>query len=45
MTKQYDPNWPFPQYDEEGNQLLPEDWDSKPKAEHEWPWDIEEALV
>jgi hypothetical protein len=21
--KQYDPNWPFPQYDENGKQLLP----------------------
>lgn len=23
MSKQYDPYWPFPQYDENGKQLLP----------------------
>ena len=28
--KQYDPNWPFPQFDEEGVQLLPSDWDPEP---------------
>lgn len=27
--KQYDPNWPFPQYDEDGKQLLPPDWNKK----------------
>ena len=29
--KQYDPNWPFPQYDEDGKQLLPPDWNKKKK--------------
>lgn len=24
--KQYDPNWPFPQFDEDGKQLLPPNW-------------------
>lgn len=24
--KEYDPSWPFPQYDEDGKQLLPPDW-------------------
>jgi|LakMenEpi03Aug12_release.lakeMendotaPanAssembly.Ray.scaffolds.fasta_scaffold1357728_2 hypothetical protein len=24
--KQYDPHWPFPQYDENGQQLLPPGW-------------------
>lgn len=23
MSKQYNPHWPFPQYDENGKQLLP----------------------
>ena len=27
--KQYDPNWPFPQYDEDGKQPLPPDWTKK----------------
>lgn len=44
MTKQYDPNWPFPQYTEDGTKLLPADFDPRP-VDPEWPWDIEEALV
>ena len=27
--KQYDPAWPFPQFDEQGKQLLPADWNKK----------------
>jgi hypothetical protein len=23
---EYDPNWPFPQFDESGHRLLPPDW-------------------
>ena len=44
MTKQFDPNWPFPQFDEDGVQLLPAEFDPKPVAQ-EWPWDIEESLL
>jgi hypothetical protein len=43
MTKQFDPHWPFPQFDEEGVQLLPAEFDPEPVAK-DWPWDIEEAL-
>lgn len=32
--KQYDPNWPFPQYDENGRQLLPPNW-GKPQPKRE----------
>lgn len=28
--KEYDPAWPFPQYDEHGKQLLPVGWNRKP---------------
>lgn len=41
MKKQYNPNWPFPQYDENGKQLLPPDWFKKPDP---YPHDAEEAL-
>lgn len=37
---QYDPTWPFPQFDEQGKQLLPADWGKKPN-----PYDAEEALL
>lgn len=42
--KQYDPNWPFPQFDENGKQLLP------PKAPRQSAYeraceDAEEALL
>lgn len=35
--KEYDPHWPFPQFDEQGRQLLPADWNKKPtrKQQHE----------
>lgn len=41
--KQYTPNWPFPQFDENGKQLLPSDWNKrqpKPKVDLE---DCEDA--
>ena len=44
MTKQYDPNWPFPQFNEDGVQLLPADWDPTPtkydplEGAEEAPW-------
>lgn len=39
--KQYDPNWPFPQYDENGKQLLPPNWNKRqPKVDLE---DCEDA--
>lgn len=41
--KQYDPNWPFPQFDENGKQLLPPNWNKrqpKPKVDLE---DCEDA--
>jgi hypothetical protein len=40
--KQYDPNWPFPQYDENGKQLLPPDWHKQTKTPA-YPADIEDA--
>lgn len=42
--KQYNPNWPFPQFDEDGVQLLPTDFDVEPVSQ-DYPWDVEEALV
>lgn len=30
-VKQYDPSWPFPQYDEQGKQLLPPPVKQQPK--------------
>jgi hypothetical protein len=30
--KEFNPNWPFPQYDEDGNRLLPLGWQDKPTA-------------
>lgn len=26
MSRAYDPSWPFPQYDERGERLLPPEW-------------------
>ncbi|MGV1017473.1 MAG: hypothetical protein ACOYBW_08860 [Fluviibacter phosphoraccumulans] len=26
---QYDPTWPFPQFDESGHQLLPSNWNQR----------------
>ena len=41
--KEYDPNWPFPQYDEDGKRLLPPPAPRQKKQT--WPDDIEEALL
>jgi hypothetical protein len=30
--REFNPHWPFPQYDEDGNQLLPPSWQDKPTA-------------
>lgn len=46
--KEYNPYWPFPQYDEQGRQLLPADWDKKPtRAEEQQRMldDVGEALL
>jgi hypothetical protein len=45
--KQYNPAWPFPQFDEQGKQLLPADWNQrqpKPKP-YDAVRDVEEALL
>lgn len=43
--KEYDPAWPFPQYDEQGRQLLPADWNKrKPKPKVDLS-EYEEALL
>ncbi len=44
--KQYDPNWPFPQYDEHGKQLLPANWNKRqPKPNpYDALEDVEEAM-
>lgn len=39
----YDPNWPFPQYDEHGKQLLPADWNKRQPKQNPYPTDTEEA--
>ncbi len=44
MTKQFDPNWPFPQFDEEGVQLLPPDIDV-PNEPYDFLADVGEALL
>lgn len=28
--KEFNPYWPFPQYDKDGRQLLPAGWNAKP---------------
>ena len=43
MKKQFDPKWPFPQYDEEGNRLLPDNHNQKEDKSRDWPYDIEDA--
>ena len=44
MTE-YDPHNPFPQFDEQGKQLLPADWNKRqPKREADLS-DLEEALL
>lgn len=41
---EYDPNWPFPQFDEDGKQLLPPDWNKRqPKTAPDMS-DCEDAL-
>jgi hypothetical protein len=45
MTKQYDPNWPFPQFDEDGVQLLPADFDMAPPPKYKWLEEAEDALM
>lgn len=45
MTKQFDPSWPFPQFDEDGVQLLPPDFDPATPEARDWPWDVEEGLL
>jgi hypothetical protein len=43
-VRQYNPNWPFPQFDEDGEQLLPEGWNKpQPKPEVNLE-DYEDAL-
>lgn len=32
---EYDPAWPFPQFDEQGRQLLPADWSKRPTREQQ----------
>ena len=42
---EYDPHNPFPQFDEQGKQLLPVDWNKRqPKREADLS-DLEEALL
>lgn len=46
--KEFDPNWPFPQYDENGKQLLPPDWGKRPTRAQEQQRmleDVGEALL
>ena len=44
-VKQYDPSWPFPQFDEQGRQLLPADWNKRqPKTPVDMS-DWDEALL
>lgn len=42
--KQFDPKWPFPQYDEEGKQLWPKEWEKKQPVDNV-PWDVEECML
>lgn len=46
--KEFNPHWPFPQYDEDGNRLMPPGWNIKPTAaqlEQEMIDEIGEALL
>lgn len=46
--KEFNPNWPFPQYDEDGRQLLPPGWFDKPTPAQraaEMLDDVGEALL
>lgn len=33
--KEFNPNWPFPQWDEDGKRLLPPGWNDKPTRAQE----------
>jgi hypothetical protein len=44
MTEHYDPHWPFPQFNSEGVQLLPSDFDPKPQSV-DWSLEVGEALL
>lgn len=44
--KTFDPNWPFPQYDNEGKRLLPANWNKpEPKQALYYPLDAQDALI
>jgi len=45
VKKQYDPHWPFPQYDEQGKQLMPPGWNKKQPKPRVDLSDVEEALM
>lgn len=42
MTE-HDPQWPFPQFDEQGKQLLPPDWNERQPKHQADLSDLEEA--
>lgn len=43
--KEYNPMWPFPQYDEDGKQLLPPDWNKRESQYERAARDAEGALL
>lgn len=46
--QEYDPAWPFPQYDEQGRQLLPADWNkrqTRAKQQEDLKHEVGEALL
>ena len=43
--KEYNPHWPFPQFDDNGKQLLPPDWNKRQPKPSPYPEDIEDALL
>ena len=43
--KRYDPTWPFPQYAENGKQLLPANWNKRQRKQPIELEDFEEAPV
>ena len=47
-TMEFNPYWPFPQYDEQGKRLLPPGWTDKPTRQDELKQladDVGEALL
>jgi hypothetical protein len=47
-TMEFNPTWPFPQYDENGKQILPPGWFNKPTKQQEHQellGDVGEALL